>query len=100
MPAKDPQMYAVTFTGADGDHLFGMTYTKKSQSAAERHAKHFAKENPIKSVIPISGPEELEAMKKSLLAANPARIPIDELTDGQPNRVFHDPSLLEPEAAA
>lgn len=97
MPAKAPQMYAVTFTAADGDHLASLTLTKCDDQSAMRHANHIFGKFTLKLVLPVSGPDEIQKMKVDLMRANPARVPIDELTAGEPNRVIHDPSLLEPD---
>lgn len=88
------QLYAVRFKLSDGEHIAKLVLSKRDDQLARFKAGRIFKRVQILS-IQATDHEAYQKMVQEVIARNPGRVPIDELTGGQPNRVLHDPTLVE-----
>ncbi len=94
--ADKEKLYAVRWEGADDEHLGMIGLSVPSLDRANAAAARIYKNVKILQVMSVTG-EQLDKMKKDLLAKYAARIPIDEKTGGVPELALHKPELLADE---
>ncbi len=87
------QLYAVRFKLDDGEHLAGLGLTRRNDKLAGQKLSRMFKKVEVLSMRPVTS-EEFDALSKQIKSANASRIPLNELTGGNPSLVLHDPDIV------
>lgn len=90
-------LYAVKFTLSDGDHIAKLVLPNRDDSLAR-----FKADRIFKNVLPVelqyTDRQGYAQMVDAVKNKYPARVPIAERTGGIPNRVLHNPDLVNDES--